>query len=186
MNKHTIHEQLNTRFNDFATFVKGLSNHRFVVSPEGKWSAGQQLDHLIKSVKPVNAALNMPKMLLRFWGTPKRPNMPYDELVAEYQQVLAAGGTTTRAYLPSIISEHQRDTLLKNYFQQKDKLLLQLGKWSEEELDKYQLPHPLLGKISMREVLYFTMYHTEHHLQTLQQREMPKKSWTDQLEQLLQ
>jgi hypothetical protein len=25
------------------------------------------------------------------------------------------------------------------------------------------LPHPLLGKLTIREMLYFTVYHGEHH-----------------------
>ena len=34
---------------------------------------------------------------------------------------------------------------------------------SEQDLDKYMLPHPLIGKISIREMLYFTIYHVQHH-----------------------
>lgn len=32
-----------------------------------------------------------------------------------------------------------------------------------DELDKYILPHPLLGKLTIREMMYFTIYHVEHH-----------------------
>ena len=35
--------------------------------------------------------------------------------------------------------------------------------WKESDLDKYVLPHPLLGKISLREMLYFTDFHILHH-----------------------
>jgi hypothetical protein len=30
-------------------------------------------------------------------------------------------------------------------------------------LDLLILPHPLLGKLTLREMLYFTLYHVEHH-----------------------
>ena len=33
----------------------------------------------------------------------------------------------------------------------------------EKELDQYMLPHPILGKVTYREMLYFTMYHVNHH-----------------------
>jgi uncharacterized damage-inducible protein DinB len=36
-------------------------------------------------------------------------------------------------------------------------------RWSEKELDKRQLPHPLMGKLTLREMLFFTHYHTLHH-----------------------
>ncbi len=60
MQQPEIQQLLDKSFTDFSDFVGSLSDHRFIVSPEGKWSAGQQLDHLIRSAKPVNKALGMP------------------------------------------------------------------------------------------------------------------------------
>jgi hypothetical protein len=37
----------------------------------------------------------------------------------------------------------------------------------EAQLDQYLVPHPLLGKITLRELGYFTIYHTQHHLRNL-------------------
>ena len=42
-------------------------------------------------------------------------------------------------------------------------LLKKVENWKESDLDKYVLPHPLLGKISLREMLYFTDFHILHH-----------------------
>jgi hypothetical protein len=36
--------------------------------------------------------------------------------------------------------------------------------WSEAELDRYTLPHPLLGDLTMREMLCFTLYHNQRHI----------------------
>jgi hypothetical protein len=30
-------------------------------------------------------------------------------------------------------------------------------------LDEYLLPHPLIGKLTIREILYFTIYHNLRH-----------------------
>ena len=46
-----------------------------------------------------------------------------------------------------------------------DSLVTAVGKWRERDLDKYRLPHPVLGKISVREMLFFTHYHDLHHLE---------------------
>jgi hypothetical protein len=43
------------------------------------------------------------------------------------------------------------------------KLCKAIEKRSEEELDRYILPHPILGKLTLREMLYFTIYHVKHH-----------------------
>jgi hypothetical protein len=38
-----------------------------------------------------------------------------------------------------------------------------LKKFSEDDLDSIRLPHPLLGKLTVREMLYFAVYHVGHH-----------------------
>jgi hypothetical protein len=43
-------------------------------------------------------------------------------------------------------------------------LLRRVRRWSETSLDAVLLPHPLLGKLTAREMLQFTVYHTAHHL----------------------
>ena len=43
------------------------------------------------------------------------------------------------------------------------KLNYNSDKFSEDEIDTYILPHPLLGKLTIREMIYFTIYHVEHH-----------------------
>jgi hypothetical protein len=38
---------------------------------------------------------------------------------------------------------------------------------SDTILDEYQIPHPLLGMLTVREFLFFTDYHTGYHTQTM-------------------
>ena len=38
-----------------------------------------------------------------------------------------------------------------------------LDRFTEEDLDHVILPHPILGKLTVREMMYFTMLHVEHH-----------------------
>ena len=42
-------------------------------------------------------------------------------------------------------------------------LLSAVEKWDETELDQYMLPHPILGKLTVREMLFFTIYHNLRH-----------------------
>ena len=44
------------------------------------------------------------------------------------------------------------------------------NKWKDSQLDQYLAPHPLLGKLTLRELCYFTIYHTEHHLHIIKER----------------
>jgi len=43
------------------------------------------------------------------------------------------------------------------------KLIAKISNWKDEDLDHFLLPHPLLGKITLREMLYFTDFHILHH-----------------------
>ena len=45
-----------------------------------------------------------------------------------------------------------------------ERLVLNINNYSEQQLDTFILPHPLLGKVTLREMMYFTIYHAEHHL----------------------
>ena len=38
-----------------------------------------------------------------------------------------------------------------------------LEAWDDVDLDRCRLPHPLLGKLTVREMMFFTLYHYEHH-----------------------
>ncbi|WP_341841285.1 DinB family protein [Chitinophaga caseinilytica] len=185
MQKPEIQQLLDKSFSDFTTFIGSLSDHRFIVSPEGKWSAGQQLDHLIRSAKPVNKALSMPRFFLRWFGKPAKASRSFEEIRDVYRDRLQHGAVSTRPYIPPVTEIGQRETLLKQFDQQKSKMIGLVGNWDEPELDRYQLPHPLLGKLTTREVLYFTIYHNYHHLHTLQLREKPEQPWPTQLERVI-
>jgi len=50
---------------------------------------------------------------------------------------------------------------------EKMKLIKQFQKWREHDLDTYLLPHPLMGRMTIREIVIWTAYHTEHHYNTL-------------------
>ncbi|RPD38924.1 DinB family protein [Chitinophaga barathri] len=185
MQKTDIQTLLNNSFTDFSAFIETLSDHRFIVSPEGKWSAAQQLDHLIRSAKPVNTALGLPRFFLRWFGTPAAPSRSFEEIRESYRDLLKNGAVTTRPYIPHVTEAEQKHQLLRQFAAQKDKMLQQIDKWSEQELDRYQGPHPLLGKLTVREILYFTAYHNYHHLHTLQLRELPDQPWPAQLERVI-
>jgi hypothetical protein len=49
-------------------------------------------------------------------------------------------------------------------------------KFSEKDLDTLILPHPLLGKVTLREMLYFTIYHVQHHVEQVKTNLADRKS----------
>ena len=171
-NKDEIIDALNEKINAFNNFISPMTKEEFEISPGGKWSAGQNLDHLIRAIKPLQLAFRLPKLFLKiFFGNANRPSKSYEQLVGKYKSKLAAGGKASGPFIPPVILFENKNALLKTYEKQKLNFIRKVRKQKESELDKYILPHPLLGKLTMREMLFFTIYHNQHHLETLEQRE---------------
>ena len=170
-NKPEIISALNEKIDAFNNYITPLSKEQFEATPNGKWSAGQNLDHLIRAIKPLQPAYGLPKIALRImFGKTNRSSKPFDELVAKYKAKLAAGGRASGPFIPPFISFEKKDVLIRKYTEQKQKLISKIEKQNEKDLDVYILPHPLLGKVTLREMLYFTIHHNEHHLELLKNR----------------
>jgi hypothetical protein len=170
-NKHELAAALEEKVNAFVNYVEAMNKEQFESMPGGKWSAGQNMDHLIRSIKPLQLAYILPKFILKIiFGKANRPSRTYDELVLKYKTKLAAGGRASGPFIPPEISFDQKNILIKKYALHKQKLINKIGKQNEEDLDKFILPHPLLGKLTLREMLYFTIHHNEHHLELLKAR----------------
>lgn len=169
MTKQEIIAAMGTSYQHFIQYVSGLDEQQFTQAPDQKWSAGQQADHLVRSVRPVGQALMLPGLVLRWmFGKPNRPGRNFEQLVAKYQLKLQAGGRASGPFVPKELPYSRKQEVLQNLEHTVKKLQLRLERCSEEKLDQYLLPHPLLGKLTLREMMYFTIYHATHHLKNVQ------------------
>ena len=172
MIKQKLIEQLNI---EFARLNKWLQNHpddKFEeITREGKWSAGQHVKHLLMGISPVNKAMTLPKFFLKYkFGICNRNERTYEELVVKYKTKLANNTSAAPIrFSPDIITNSEKKDLIKKLEAQKIKMIKHIGKWSEKDLSTYILPHPLLGKLTFREMIYFTSLHTDHHRKILEE-----------------
>jgi DinB superfamily len=164
MDKIKLKEELTLHHTSFMNSIQSLPKEQWQISYNNKWSAAQQLDHIIKSVSPVKLAFSLPKFLLKLvFGKANRKSRSYDELVTKYHEKLKAGGRASRRFVPppKTDSVESLSAKLKDVVHA---LVTKIDSFSEEQLDQLILPHPLLGKLTLREMLYFTIYHVQHHL----------------------
>lgn len=148
----------------FIGTINRVTDADFIKSVNQKWTAGQQLDHIIKSVAPVSLALALPAFLLKMsFGKANRPSRTYDQLVEKYQGKLQEGGRAPGRFVPAAISLGQRTSLISRLEKLVASLSARVEGFSEQQLDLLILPHPLLGKLTLREMIYFTIYHAGHH-----------------------
>ena len=170
--QNDISKALQEQAAQFATFIQPMDADAFENTPGGKWSAGQHLDHLIRSIKPVNLALSLPGFILKYkFGTNNRTGRTYDELVQRYHDKLQAGGVASGPFVPPPIGFERKQAELNSFAKQYDKLSKKALGISDKKLDTLLVPHPLLGKVTLREILFFTIFHTQVHLDILKKRD---------------
>lgn len=176
MTKLQIIQLLQEKHDAFIAYIQTLTTEELLYAPAYKWTAAQQLDHIHKSVKPLTQAVGYPKFVSRLlFGKANRPSKSYEQLINRYNEKLLLGGRASGRFLPPTISSSQKDVLIKLILASVNKMCKHLEKFSETDLDNLILPHPLLGKITIREMLYFTAYHVEHH-QAIIKRDLNNKN----------
>lgn len=152
-----------------------LSPEQFFATPARGWSPAHNIQHLGRSTAPVILALCAPRMVPRIlFGAPRRPSRSFMQIRDTYWAALDAGGQAgifgpRKSRIPSNI-DAARDVLIAKW----QRLVFNVGKalsgWSDEQLDQYRLPHPLIGKLTFREMLFFTLYHLGHHVEIVASR----------------
>lgn len=164
MNKQILSTQLRQNHDAFVQALHTIPAAQWNLQPNGKWSAGQQLDHIVRSVQPVSLALGLPFWVLRLlFGKSNRPSKSFEALVDKYKSRLAAGGKASGRFVPAMVGWEAKSKRLAALEKQLNHLIRRMDRFSETQLDTLLLPHPLLGKLTLREMLYFTLYHVEHH-----------------------
>jgi hypothetical protein len=156
--------------------LAAMTPEQFEHSIPPEWSASGYLKHLLLSVKPLVKGLKVPRLVLAgMFGKAKRESMSYAQLVETYQQRLNEGvraedfsdvipqtfripaeATDEKAYLCGLWDKANAD------------LIEALDTWNEQQLDQHVLPHPAIGPITVREMLFFTAYHNRLHGQDIQ------------------
>lgn len=157
---------------------KSLSLDDFFARPGEKWSASDTLRHLTKTVNAVARAMRVPKVILGMaFGKIDRPSRQYFEIRELYQKHIdmnAGAGKYAPAWqeIPATQAEAEmlRRRTIKQWRKTGKSLVQSLNIWTDSKLDKYHLPHPILGKLSIREMLFFTLYHNLHHVGSVRRR----------------
>jgi uncharacterized damage-inducible protein DinB len=176
MQKEEIFDKLEDNHEQFINYLDNLSQEDFEFAWTDKWSAGQQLKHIVLSVRPLAQGFILPRFALKMvFGKANRPSKTFDQLVQRYNEKLQLGGRATGAFLPKPIHFDQKAQLFKTLRRYLKLVINNLRSYSEQDFDQMILPHPLLGKITVREMLYFTIHHVFHH-QGLVKQYLSKKA----------
>lgn len=173
MDKESIANLLEEKNQNLINWLKNQEPEKWLEGPEGKWTTGQHALHLLQSIKPLNAALSMPRFLLRYkFGKANRDVRTYEAIVERYQDRLkeAQGKTYKGSQNMKAPSLKDKQYILDRLQVENKKLQYKTKKMSDNNLDTLILPHPLMGKMPVRELIMWTAHHIEHHTKTLQEK----------------
>jgi hypothetical protein len=173
LDRFQIIQNTETVFKETTSYVKNVEDINFFKRIDDKWSIAENIHHLTTATKMTSLAFRVPKFVLRLlFGKPNRPSRSYEELVTKYKAKLEAGGAASGRYVPSAKEINcPKEELIEKWDSAAQRYLSRLKYyWEEEKLDTYIVTHPMLGKITVRELAYFTIYHTQHHLKAIRQR----------------
>ncbi len=150
---------------DLSEYINSLPDEKFLHTANGKWTPGQQLAHVYLTLVPISQALGSKEYIQNKFGNIGRPTMSYNEVIETYKKGLATGGKAPEQFLPQNVPLSQREEFTDKLLTILGTIQQQVATYSEEELDTLVLPHPFLGKLSIREFFCLMSYHPTHHLE---------------------
>lgn len=170
MKKEKIVDLLEEKHSNLFKWLEEQPKENWEKGPVEKWSTSQHILHLVNSLQLLNKVLSYPKFLLKYkFGICNRKPRDYEAVVKNYQQKLLKNQEKAKIFNQSLKMPtlKERKRLIIKYQIQQKKLQYKTKKLDDKNLDTLLIPHPLMGKMTIREIIMWTAYHTEHHTETL-------------------
>lgn len=175
MEKNSIINLLNANKSAFISYINELTTEEFELSQNQKWSAGQQLKHIDLCVKPILYVVKMDTMSIKQrFGSTNRPGFTYEDIVNQYKIAVKKGGKSPEKFVPEIVLINEKEIIIESFTQSIQELSIEIENYTELELDTLCIPHPLLGNLTLREMLFNTIDHISHHQESIKKNLMNK------------
>lgn len=172
--KEEIVNNLDSIIEAIVSFYSDLPVDYFFQTPaDGGWSPEKNIRHLIKSTQPIHLGLVSPKVALLLFGSVKEKSRTMSEIKSAYLAKIEAGGGAgifTPIRENTTPDQTIQQKLIQDFIKLFGKYKKQISAWSEEDMDKYKMPHPLLGNLTVREMILFSIYHLFHHTEKVEHR----------------
>jgi hypothetical protein len=170
MDKIAIGDLLETKHKILFDWIAKQPEDIWEKGPDEKWTTGQQIQHLVDSLQLLNNALSYPRFLLKYkFGLCNRQIRDYETVAKNYQKKLIDNNNKAKIFNKKLKKPtlQERNRLLTRLQIQSKKLQYKTMKISDKNLDTLLIPHPLMGKMTIREIIMWTAHHTEHHTEIL-------------------
>ena len=157
------------------TYWRSFDTATFLAPIGEAWSPADNVRHLTKSIRAVATGLRLPSLVVRLrFGGASAPSRDFSTMRETYRARLAQGANAGK-YAPDVRlapadPEAERSRVMRYHAIAVEEMCRHISRWSERSLDRCRLPHPLLGTLTVREMLFFTLVHTQHHIENVRRR----------------
>lgn len=164
---------------EISSFLAQMSDQEFVARQGEHWSPADHIRHLVTAMRAVVGGMAAPKVLLALrFGVGFGGSRSFEQIRDMYRVALAAGGKAAGRYDPEqrridMEPKDLRAFVMQRWAQTGDELDSAIASWGDGALDRHRARHPLLGMMTIRELLYFTLYHNAHHARRISERRSP-------------
>ena len=167
--KLEIIEALESNARSVTEFFSGIPDRLFFDGDPDHWSPAHHLAHLTQASNSVEPALRSETLPLhpaarsrtyaevRDAAAASVAATPKDRLLEMGRKVVIARGLT-------------REDIVNAFASASAKVRTAAEAWSEDALDRHALRHPLIGQLTVREMLLFFVVHERHHLKIVRVR----------------
>jgi hypothetical protein len=164
-NETTLKNNLIAATESCLNHATSVSDAIFFDNSNGKWSIAENLIHLDVSAKRLAGAMSLSKEdLAAKFGLATKSSQPYETIPENYYATASQRNIVAPpAFSVMQTAETTRASVVEGYTKSHAFLNAALANFTEEELEKYQIPHPVLGLLTVREMIYFTVFHIGHH-----------------------
>lgn len=148
-------------------FYSELPVEFFYWKPTKGWTAKENVKHLIFALWSIEIFFSMKlRFTLFIFGKGKKESRSFTEIQKAYLAKLKAGagaGLFTPIQGSTKLDKSKQEKLCQDLETGFNGLIQNIKGWTEEELDEYRIIHPIIGILTVREMLFFSIYHCYHH-----------------------
>lgn len=153
-------------------YLRAISVERFFAHPDQGWSIAENVKRLSKTTWPITMGLRLPTAIPSVIFGKGAGSRSFAEVRETYYASLK-NGFQAGIYTPGKASagqSAQQEKLIQKFQASVADLVEAFAKLDDAVLDSVRMPHPAIGRITIREMLYSSLNHDIHHMTIISQR----------------
>ncbi len=167
-NKPELIAALETQKLEIPAYLSNIPNAQFFDGSSERWSVGYHVQHITSAVNRVAGGLMNPDALPK--REPATPSRDFTTMHQTYLETLRNTPSETLRQLGSRVtleefenSDEYKTKLISSFVNAIENFNTALEHFDEANLENLGMPHPVMGLLSSREMVFFIVFHNTHH-----------------------